>query len=262
MAKVGRFIRARNISDAWHRGLNLIWRQGAEITDERGTRIRELLALQVVVEHPYQEMIPHEYSWNEERLEEYALQLLSGENPGFEYTYGQRLRRWEVPGTDQKSSFSQSQSYGCSGRFQSSVSALTGRFPSIQSSMPSYPVDQIDQVIHRLKASPSTRRATAVTWIPPVDNAKDEVPCMIVDDFKLRDGRLNLTVFFRSHDFAGAYPANLYGLARVLEHVAREVGAEPGSISTTSASAHIYEHDWDWVRGMLLGMQGQESPPS
>jgi thymidylate synthase len=85
-----------------------------------------------------------------------------------------------------------------------------------------------------------------------VDNAKDEVPCMIVDDFKLRDGRLNLAIFFRSHDFAGAYPANLYGLARVLQFVANEVGAIPGSISTTSASAHIYDHDWDWVQEMLL----------
>ena len=76
---------------------------------------------------------------------------------------------------------------------------------------------------------------------------------MIVDDFKLRDGRLHLSIFFRSHDFAGAYPANLYGLARLLEYVSGEVGAEPGSISTTSASAHIYEHDWDWVEEMLLG---------
>ncbi len=38
--------------------LNLIWRQGQEICDERGTRIKELLSLQVVVEDPYQEMIP------------------------------------------------------------------------------------------------------------------------------------------------------------------------------------------------------------
>lgn len=76
---------------------------------------------------------------------------------------------------------------------------------------------------------------------------------MIVDDFKLRDGRLHLSIFFRSHDFAGAYPANLYGLARLLQYVAGEVGAEPGSISTTSASAHIYEHDWDWVERMLFG---------
>jgi len=198
----------------WHRGLNLIWQQGQEISDERGTRILELLSLQVVVEDPYHEMIPPEYSWNEERLDAYALQLLSCENPGFEYTYGERLRAWSMPGCSE-------------------------------------PIDQIEQIIRRLKASPSSRRATAVTWIPPVDSAKDEVPCMIVDDFKLRDGCLNLSVFFRSHDYAGAYPANLYGLARVLEHVSKEIGARPGSISTTSASAHVYEHDWDWVSEMI-----------
>ncbi|MDD1748325.1 MAG: thymidylate synthase [Methanothrix sp.] len=220
MAILGRFIRARTISDAWHRGISLIWRQGAEIMDERGTRIRELLSLQIVVENPYLEMIPSEYSWNEERLEEYAQQLLSGKNPGFEYTYGERLRAWSLPG------------------------------------MPA--LDQIEQVILRLKASSNTRRATAVTWIAPVDAAKDEVPCMIVDDFKLRDGRLHLSIFFRSHDFAGAYPANLYGLARLLQYVCCEVGAEPGSISTTSASAHIYEHDWDWVDRMLTGTGSEE----
>lgn len=223
--QLGRFIRAGTISDAWHRGLNLIWRQGHEITDERVTRIRELLSLQVVVEDPYSDMIPHEYSWNEERLEEYALQLLSAVNPGFEYTYGNRLRSWDL--TDQ---------------------------PAADKTPFSHlPIDQIEQVIHRLNASPATRRATAVTWIPPIDEFRDEVPCMIVDDFKLRDGRLNLSVFFRSHDFAGAYPANLYGLARVLEHVSKEVGAVPGSISTLSSSAHVYEHDWDWVQEMLFG---------
>jgi thymidylate synthase len=204
----------------------LIWRQGQEITDERGTRIRELLSLQVVVEDPFSDMIPHEYSWNEDRLEEYALQLLSPENPGFEYTYGNRLRSWRLPDT------------AC---------------------VENPPIDQIEQAICRLKSSPSSRRATAVTWIPPVDEVRDEVPCMIVDDFKLRDGRLNLSVFFRSHDFAGAYPANLYGLARVLEHVSREVGATPGSISTLSSSAHIYEHDWDWVQEMLFG-PGKDRP--
>ena len=215
MARLGRFIRAKTISDAWQRGLGYIWRQGEEITDERGTRIRELLALQVVVEEPYRQMIPPGYSWNEERLEEYAGQLLSGDNPGFEYTYGQRLRAWSLPG-----------------------------YP---------PIDQIDLAVSRLKASASSRRATAVTWIAPVDSAKEEVPCMIVDDFKVRDGRLHLAAFFRSHDFCGAYPANLYGLARLLQHVSERVGVEPGSISTTSASAHIYEHDWDYVEEMLYG---------
>src|SRR5512137_2618977 len=137
MAKMGRFIRANTISDAWHRGLNLIWRQGQEITDERGTKIKELLALQVVVENPYQDMIPYEYSWNQDRLEEYAAQLLSGENPGFEYTYGERLRSWKVP-----------------------VDVISSYNPSDRSTRLSAPIDQLEQVIRRLKASPSTRRAT------------------------------------------------------------------------------------------------------
>jgi thymidylate synthase len=223
MARLGRFIRARTISDAWQRGLNLIWRQGQEIGDERGTRVKELLSLQVVVEDPFRDMIPSQYSWNRDRLEEYALQLQSGQNPGFEYTYGERLRAWKIPG----------QAGG--------------------------PLDQIGEVIRRLKNSPSTRRATAVTWIPPVDNLREEIPCMIVDDFKLRDGRLNLSIFFRSHDFAGAYPANLYGLARLLEYVSSCVGAKPGSISTLSSSAHIYDHDWDWVEEMVQSVPRAEA---
>jgi thymidylate synthase len=214
MVRLGRLLRAATISEAWERGLNLIWRQGQELTDQRGTRIKELLSLQIVVEDPYRDMIPSQYSWNEDRLKEYAQQLLSGENPGFEYTYGERLRSWSLCGQDA--------------------------------------VDQIGYAVERLKASASTRRATAVTWIPPLDDRREEVPCMIVDDFKLREGRLHLSVFFRSHDFAGAYPANLYGLAGLLEHVSREVGATPGSISTLSSSAHIYEHDWDWVEEMIF----------
>ena len=51
-----------------------------EITDQRATKIIELLSLQVVVEDPYVEMIPVEYSWNEERLDDYAQQLLSQES--------------------------------------------------------------------------------------------------------------------------------------------------------------------------------------
>jgi len=223
MARLGRFIRADTISEAWQRGLILIWRQGQQIRDQRGTEIKELLSLQVVVEDPLRDMIPSQYSWNQERLEEYALQLQSGNNPGFEYTYGERLRAWKVPdGTEQA-------------------------------------VDQIGEVVRRIRASASTRRATAVTWIPPIDNCREEIPCMIVDDFKLREGRLNLSVFFRSHDFAGAYPANLYGLARLLQYVCREVGANPGSISTLSSSAHIYDHDWDWVEELVLGAPRGES---
>lgn len=231
--RVGRFIRAETIPEAWRRGLNLIWRQGEEITDERGTRTKEVLALEVVVEDPRRDMIPEEYSWNRPRLEDYAEQLISGENPGFEYTYGERLRAWSLPGFGKEKVGEDGEGEGASKE----------------------PVDQIDYVIRRLRSNSNSRRASAVTWIPPVDTKKEEVPCMMVDDFKIREGRLHLTALFRSHDFAGAYPANLYGLTRLLEYVAGKVGAEPGPITTVSCSAHIYDHDWDWVGEMITGRE-------
>jgi thymidylate synthase len=208
--QIGRVIRANSISDAWYRGLNLIWNHGHEVTDERGSRIREYLNLMIVIQNPYIDQIPKDISWNEERLEEYAKQLITGENvQDFEYTYGQRLRNWNEE------------------------------------------VDQIAYVIDKLKQNPATRRATAVTWVPTIDTVVNEVPCMIIDDFKIRGGKVNLTTMFRSHDFAGAYPANLYGLSRLLKFVAGEVGVSPGMITTISVSAHIYEHDWDMVEDIL-----------
>ncbi len=242
--RVGRFIRAETIPEAWRRGLNLIWRQGGEITDERGTRTKEVLALEVVVEDPRRDMIPEEYSWNRPRLEDYASQLISGENPGFEYTYGERLRAWALPASGKEKEVCEHRG-GEEGVHEGAVDMGSAEEA----------VDQIDYVVRRLRANPNSRRASAVTWIPSVDTKKEEVPCMMVDDFLIREGRLHLAALFRSHDFAGAYPANLYGLTRLLEYVAERAGAEPGSITTVSCSAHIYDHDWDWVSEMVTGRE-------
>lgn len=213
-AAIGRIIKARTISDAWYRGLNVIWNHGSVIKDERGSQIRELMNLMVVIEDPYSNEIPEDSAWNHERLEEYAKQLITGENvQDFEYTYGQRLRNWD------------------------------GK------------VDQIEYVIEKLTNNKTTRRATAVTWVPTIDTEVDEVPCMIIDDFKIRDEKVHLTTLFRSHDFAGAYPANLYGLSKLLEYVADKVGLAPGTITTVSVSAHIYDHDWDKIEKIIKGVQ-------
>ncbi|MEA1984924.1 MAG: thymidylate synthase [Euryarchaeota archaeon] len=207
---IGRIIRAHTISDAWYRGLNVIWDHGNMITDERGSQIKEYLNLMIVIEDPYMDEIPADSAWNQERLDEYAKQLITGENvQDFEYTYGQRLRNWDEQ------------------------------------------VDQIAYVIDKLKDNGTSRRATAVTWIPTVDTHVNEVPCMIIDDFKLRDGKVHLTTVFRSHDFAGAYPANLYGLSRLLKYVAEQVGVSAGTITTVSISAHIYDHDWEKIENIV-----------
>ena len=112
-------------------------------------------------------------------------------------------------------------------------------------------IDQIKMVINRLNASRATRRASISTWIPTLDHNTEEVPCMMVADFKCRDGKLNLGIYFRSHDFCCAYPANVYGMAQVLKFVSTYTNLKPGWIVTNSASAHIYGRDLEWVKTML-----------
>lgn len=209
--RIGRLIRASTISDGWYRGLDLIWHHGETLRDERGSETRELLNLVIVIGNPYKDQIPEHSSWNVERLDKYAKQLITDENAqNFEYTYGQRLRDWGVEG-----------------------------------------IDQIKYVIDKLKKNPNSRRATCVTWIPSKDTVSQEIPCMILLDFKLRRGRLNLTVVFRSHDFYGAAPSNWYGLSKLMEYVADKIGAKPGKLTSVSISAHIYAHDWDNVSVIL-----------
>jgi len=205
---VGKFVRASTISDGWYRGLDLIWNHGDVLKDERGSKTKELLNLTIVIENPYRDMIPKDSPWNEERLDEYAKQFVTGKNvQDFEYTYGQRLRDWNG-------------------------------------------IDQIEYAVRKLKKVPNSRRAISITWMPPKDTRSNEVPCMMLIDFKLRDS-LNLTTVFRSHDFYGAAPNNWYALARLLEYVAKRIGAKPGIITSVSISAHIYEHDWDDVSAIL-----------
>ncbi|VUT25699.1 MAG: Putative thymidylate synthase [Candidatus Methanolliviera sp. GoM_asphalt] len=111
-------------------------------------------------------------------------------------------------------------------------------------------IDQIQVIIERIRNTKNTRRATATTWIPAIDSKREEVPCMILVDFKLRE-KLELTALFRSHDFYGAYPYNIYALSKLQEYAAREIKAKPGGITVLSISAHIYAGDLQSICSIL-----------
>ena len=71
------------------------------------------------------------------------------------------------------------------------------------------------------------------------------MPCLILVDFKIRDDKLYTTGVWRSHDIYGAWFANAVGLSYLTQYVADEVGADIGSVTIHSISAHIYETDFD-----------------
>lgn len=106
-------------------------------------------------------------------------------------------------------------------------------------------INQIDYVISKLKDSPHTRRAVATTWDPRKDTKVDEVPCLNHFVFMMRDDELDVSVMIRSNDMYGAWLANVYALGELLSHVADATSLRPGTITTLSVNAHIYNHDWD-----------------
>ena len=102
-------------------------------------------------------------------------------------------------------------------------------------------IDQIREAILRLNAFKESRRAISITWDPLTDTKNDEVPCMMLVDFKIRDGKLNTTGLWRSHDIYGAWFPNAVGLSNLAKYVAEETGSELGTLTIHSISAHIYE---------------------
>lgn len=190
--------------DAWKYAVALIRDNGINYIDENGANCREVMNLMVTVLEPQSGWPIPGSNWDMVGLNKYAEQLLSGENDsGFDYTYGERLRAYNDPDAGE--------------------------------------VDQVAYIIEKLQKNKTTRRAIAITWSPWWDNESEHVPCLQSVDFLFRAGKLHLTAYFRSQDVARAWPANLYGLSRLLGYVAERAGMQPGSITTISASAHIYE---------------------
>ncbi len=68
-------------------------------------------------------------------------------------------------------------------------------------------------------------------------------PCLRVIDFKVVEGFLQMTLFFRSWDIFVGFPENLGGLQLLKEYVLMHLDfpVEDGRITAYSPGAHIYE---------------------
>lgn len=112
-------------------------------------------------------------------------------------------------------------------------------------------IDQINGTITKLKDNPNTRRAIMHTWDVKLDFISPEPPCMQTVQLTIRDGKLNMTVYFRSNDMLMAYGANLYALSQLLANMAIQTNTLPGHLETISCCPHIYiERDKDELNEM------------
>lgn len=108
--------------------------------------------------------------------------------------------------------------------------------------------DQLDLLVEHLTHNPNSRRAVLQMWsvddLQKIvdDPACKDVPCNTQVYFKLRKGRLDMTVSCRSNDIIwGTYGANAVHFSVLQEYMAARLGRPIGNYHHLSDSFHAYE---------------------
>ena len=109
--------------------------------------------------------------------------------------------------------------------------------------------DQVAWVIDRLRDDPASRSATITTFEPLLDTSY--IPCVSMLDFWIPQDSVDLVVYAHSIDFGSKGYGNLVQLADIQERVAGELGRPIGSLTFIIKSAHVYETEFDYMRGVL-----------
>ena len=73
-------------------------------------------------------------------------------------------------------------------------------------------------------------------------------PCLRGIDTRIRDGKLNFCLYFRSWDLWAGFPSNLAAIQLLKEYMAAEIGVEDGEIIATSKGLHLYEYSWELAK--------------
>ncbi|MHA1793499.1 MAG: thymidylate synthase [Promethearchaeota archaeon] len=101
-------------------------------------------------------------------------------------------------------------------------------------------INQVEELIEKLKKSPYTRRAQAITWRPHSDIFRDDPPCLQRIWFRVKNGKLIMSSHWRSRDLFGAWEANVNGMLQIATYVAGELGVEFGEYFDFCDSLHVY----------------------
>jgi thymidylate synthase len=76
-------------------------------------------------------------------------------------------------------------------------------------------------------------------------------PCLRMIDTRIRDGKLNFVVYFRSWDLWAGFPSNLAAIQLLKEYMASEIGVKDGELVAMSKGLHLYEYSWELAKAVL-----------
>ena len=123
---------------------------------------------------------------------------------------------------------------------------------------------QYAPIVERLKADPDTRQAVVTIWNPELDLLanKRDYPCTILHQFRIRNNKLNMSVYMRSNDVWLGAAYDFFQFTRVQLAIASILGIEPGTYHHHVGSLHIYEQHYDSAEKLKHTYEPYEKIPA
>lgn len=112
-------------------------------------------------------------------------------------------------------------------------------------------VDQISQVIDKIKNEPDSRRLVVSAWNPGEIENMALPPCHLLFQFYIAQGKLSCQLYQRSADVFLGVPFNIVSYALLTMMVAQVCSLQPGEFVHTFGDVHLYANHYDQARLQL-----------
>jgi len=237
------FVRGRTLAEAYEKALIALYEGGIRMAtqyDKPGDPESIDATMNITVDEPDADPMIHKaFPGGIEDLREYVMELEGAKDHWIKNMDDSEDTRWEYTYHGRLAAYGTWRESGGGG------SREAGPFK----------VNQIEKIIEKLAAEPSTRQAQMITWMPNIDFDCYDPPCLQSLWYRLlideeQTGWLNCNVRFRSNDAWGANFMNMFGFCRfnqdlIAAEIARRSGrrVELGRLNWQADSFHIYGKD-------------------
>lgn len=112
-------------------------------------------------------------------------------------------------------------------------------------------IDQLKEVIEKIKNNPTDRRMIVTAWNPGEIDQMALPPCHMFFQFFVAKNKLSLSMYQRSADMFLGVPFNIASYSLLLHMVAQVTGLEAGEFVHVLGDTHIYLNHIDQVKEQL-----------
>jgi thymidylate synthase len=235
--------RVSTLAEAYKKSIQyIIWNHNDVVTEDNQKVWRSKETISIHVDQPQRDLetLINYYPMGRQGMQTYVDEVMGVDgrvtkdtDDDFSYTYYDRLCNYDVMLNIPKTSY------------DGIIRWYTRGFD----------INQIDEIVARIKSSPNTRRAIAITWRPYEDNTinAESPPCLQWLKCDVMNNHLNMYTIWRSRDILLGMGANIYALHVLHSSIADKCGYSMGFYEDVSFDAHIYyESQANYLKRWLL----------